>query len=96
MPVRKDFEFYELFNIMILRMRESGIQFDIFKNYRDKQGGSPDCGRRAKGSSLGIKSVISAVIVQLAGMVLSIIILCIEIAVKRRPTNQGEGYWFRQ
>ena len=80
MPVRKDFEFYELLNIMILKMKEGGIQFDIFKKYRDKQGGVPDCSKRDKGSALGIKSVISAASVQVLGIILSIIILFVEIA----------------
>ena len=82
MPVRKGFEFYELFNIMILKMKEGGIQFDIFKKYRDKQGGVPDCSKRDSGSALGMKSVISAAIVQLLGIILSIIILFVEITWK--------------
>ena len=84
MPVRKDFKFKELFNIIILKLRESGIQFDIFKKYRDKQGGEPDCGRRARGSALGEKSVISAILIMIAGIILSFIILIVEIVIKRK------------
>ena len=60
-----------------------GIQFNVFKKYHDKQGGLANCGRRQKGSALGIKSVISAIIVQLLGIVLSISILVVEILVKK-------------
>ena len=78
MAVNKGFPFQELFNIMILRMKENGLQETIFRRYNDEQGGEPDCGKRQKGSSLGMKSVISAFIILATGIFLSLTIFMFE------------------
>ena len=80
MPVRKQFELYELFNLVIMKMRTEGIQDGIFKEYEKKHGGKAECGKREKGSSLGMKSLISAFIIQFAGWLLCVLVLFGEIA----------------
>ena len=82
MTVKKGFQFSELFNIVILKLRETGIQSDIFNTYHGKKRVAHSCGKREKGSGLGMKSVISAVIIQLVGIILPIFIFFGEVAWK--------------
>ena len=84
MPVKKNFEFYELFNLNILKLRESGIQFEIFKKYGFKHNGNIECGTWQKGSAIGMESVISAIIIMLGGIFLPLIIFVVEIIIKKK------------
>ena len=83
MPIKKDFEFYELFNLMILRMRESGLHDYTFKHYAKKRYAQSECSRRDKGDPLNMEAVISAFVVYVAGFCLSFALLFIEIFLKK-------------
>ena len=84
MPVKKNFEFDELFNLNMLKLRESGVQFEIFKKYGFKHKGNIECGTWHKGSAIGMKSVISAIMIMLGGIILPLIIYVVEIIIKKK------------
>ena len=53
MPMSKDFEFYNLFNYQIMKVKESGVFAHIIKNYEDVYGSikrSCENRRRGKGT----------------------------------------------
>lgn len=79
-PVKRGFEFVELLNIMIMRMRESGLQKDILNKYEVEQGLVMDCGKKKKGSALGMNTVFSAITIHVLGICIPIFILGGEIA----------------
>ena len=87
--VKKNFEFHELFNFMILKMRETGIQDYIFKQYARKRGAKSECGNKDKFLPLNLEAVISAFLVYMAGLGFCVKILMFEIFwVKMKNKNE--------
>ena len=82
MPVGKQFLFSELFNLQIMKMRNGGNIHYIFKQHKEKNGGKQQCGKSAKGSSLGMKPLISAFIILIAGILISLCIILVENLIK--------------
>jgi ABC-type amino acid transport substrate-binding protein len=78
-PVKKGFEFQKLFNLMILKMRESGIHDYTFKHYEQKKDIHAECGIKEGGSIIKIANVISAFIIYVAGFSVSVALLIFEI-----------------
>ena len=81
--MKKGFEFYKLFNTMILKMKESGIHDYTFKHYELKKDIHAECGKKEGGSIIQIANVISAFIIFMAGFAFSVALFLFEIVLKK-------------
>ena len=84
MPFSKTFEFYDVFNYQIMRLKESGILKYIEHVYHEKYGGihrACEFSVQEKGSPIDLYTVVSAVAVFLAGLVMSVMVLVLEMLV---------------
>ena len=97
MPINKDFEFYELFNYQILKIKESGILDYIQKVYQTKYGGiirQCENSKRQKGSPIDPYTVIAPIIVFLGGLSVCFLILMVEncwsFSKKRKEEENSE------
>ena len=84
MPFSKTFEFYDVFNYQIMRLKESGIMKYIEHVYHEKYGGinrACEFSVQEKGSPIDLYTVVSAVAVFLAGLVMSVMVLLLEMLV---------------
>ena len=82
MPISKTFEFYEIFNYSILKIKESGILQYIDKTYQEKYGGihrACDSPSVPKGTAISLHTVVSAVAVLLAGICAGILLVLLEM-----------------
>jgi len=71
MPISKNFEFLNLFNYQIMKIKESGILNYIEKSYYSKFGGIKrlcESSVRQKGTPIDIYTVISAVMIYISGL----------------------------
>ena len=82
MPISKTFEFYDVFNYQIMKLKESGIMTYIEHVYQDKYGGiNRPCefSVRQKGSPIDLYTVISAIAVFITGLVSSVMMVVMEM-----------------
>ena len=82
MPMSKRFEFYEVFNFSILKLKESGVLQYIDKTYQEKYGGvhrACDSPTNAKGTAIPLHTVVSAIAAMLAGISASAVLVFAEI-----------------
>ena len=98
MPFSKTFEFYDVFNYQIMRLKESGIMKYIEHVYHEKYGGihrACEFSVQEKGSPIDLYTVVSAVGVFLAGLVMSVMVLVLEMLVwwfKAKQDRAREHY----
>ena len=90
MPMSKDFEFYDLINHQILKIKESGLLQHIQLCYERVYGGvdrtcSSDV--RKKGTPIDLHTVISAFGIFLTGFLISNIFFLLENALKKFKRN---------
>ena len=80
MPIRKNFEFYDLFNYQIMKIKESGILHYIRQSYGDG-GMNRKCEstKRQKGTPIDLYTFITPVLVLFVSFIASFIILIAEI-----------------
>ena len=92
MPMSKTFEFYDLFNYQILKIKESGVLNHIITVYQEKYGGLNrpcDSFVRAKGSPIDLHTLASLVVVLLSGIGGSVLVLLLEILWHNRRKCRG-------
>ena len=90
MPINRNFEFYELFNYQILKIKESGNLRFIQHSYEME---SNKCGTSSnqKGSPIDLYTIILAVLVYIGGLGASVLILILENCWKfSRKTKERE------
>lgn len=78
--MRKNLEFNDLIDMTIIKMKDAGIHDSIMRRYGDAEGGSGNCGKREKGSSLNLFATIFFFIVLLVGVVSSFIHFLLEVS----------------
>ena len=91
MPINRNFEFYELFNYQILKIKESGNLRFIQHSYEME---SNKCGTSSnqKGSPIDLYTIILAVLVYIGGLGASVLILILENCWKfSRKTKEREN-----
>ena len=79
MPMSKTFEFYEVFNFSILKLKESGVLKYIDKTYQE----ACDSPINAKGTGIPLHTVVSAIAAMLAGISASAVLVFAEICCHR-------------
>ena len=79
-PMRKDMEFNDLIDMTIIKMKDAGIHDSIMRRYGDAEGGSGNCGKRVKGSSLNLFTTVFFFIILFVGIVLSSLLFLLEIS----------------
>ena len=92
MPMSKTFEFYDLFNYQILKIKESGVLNHIITTYQEKYGGINrpcDSFTRGKGSPLDLHTMAFLVVVILSGMGGSVVVFMLEVLWYNRRKYRG-------
>jgi hypothetical protein len=74
-------------------MKDAGIHDSIMRRYGDLSDGN--CGKRAKGSSLNLSDTSFFFIVLMAGIVLSLVLLAMEVVWSRYMQENKEGDAFK-
>ena len=77
-----------MIDLTILKMKDAGIHDSIMRRYGDLSDGN--CGKRAKGSSLNLSDTAFFFIVLLAGIVLSMVLLVMEVVWSRYMQENKE------
>ena len=91
-PFNKDFEFKEIINYSILKMKDAGIHNIIRKRYLADDEKTAACGKRSEGSSLGIFGTISFFIILSLGIITSILLLILELIWRRLGVRMYNPY----
>ena len=96
MPISKNFEFYDLFNYQIMKLKESGILHYIRQSYGDG-GMNRKCEstKRQKGTPIDLYNFITPVLVLFVSFIASFTILIAEVCFnylkKQKKQNSIDG-----
>ena len=74
--MRKDLEFNDLIDHVLLKMKNAGIHDAVMKRYDGNN--VENCGKREKGSPLSISTTVFVFLVLITGFILSIFFFLVE------------------